>query len=194
MATDTGPDQVDENAAEWEILDVLLAFFNFVANAIGSLFQFLASLVSFLLGAIANIIAAILSLLAAIPAILGSIFDFLRELWDIGRLLIEIILGLLGLLIAYIGQFMARLTALVSAFFTATPTPIPGLPQCVTAPLNSDLCAVYYIMDWTIFAPNTPGAIIIPLIMTIVNVYIIVQFVRYVLKILRRGESVTDVG
>jgi hypothetical protein len=30
--------------------------------------------------------------------------------------------------------------------------------------------------------------------MTIVNVYIIVQFVRFVLRILRRGETITNVG
>jgi hypothetical protein len=183
-----------ENEAEWEILDSLNSFLNTMANFIGNIWRFFGDLINFILAALANLFNLLNSLLSSIPSLIGSIFDFLGELFDIGRLLVEIVLGLIGLLLAYIGQFMARLASLISAFFTATPTPIPGLPQCLTAPMESDLCAVYFIMDWTVFAPSTPGAIIIPLIMTIVNVYIIVQFVRFVLRILRRGETITNVG
>lgn len=116
----------------------------------------------------------------------GDVGDILGFGWNIGW-------GLFGALIAYLGQAGSIVTSLLTAFANATPQAIPGLPLCMTNPMAHDLCAVYYILDNTIFAQATPGALIIPLLLIMMNMWIAVYFVRWVLRIIRRGEAVTDV-
>ena len=115
---------------------------------------------------------------------------------DVGDMVgfgLQIGTGLFGTLSAYLGQANSIIQDLLSAFINATPQPIPGLPLCVTNPMAHDICAIYYILDWTIFAPATPGALIVPLLVIIFNIYIAIYFVRWVLRLIRRGEGVTDV-
>lgn len=88
-------------------------------------------------------------------------------------------------------QTINRVGALISAYFTAPPTPLAGLPLCMTAPLEHDICAIYYILDWTLLAPNTPGSFIIPLILAIMNVIVLFRVVKFILKFLKRGEDAT---
>jgi hypothetical protein len=116
----------------------------------------------------------------------GDVGDILGFGWNIGW-------GMFGALIAYLGQAGSIVTSLLTAFANSTPQPIPGLPLCMTNPMAHDLCAVYYILDNTIFAQATPGALIIPLLLIMMNMWIAVYFVRWVLRIIRRGEQVTDV-
>ena len=63
----------------------------------------------------------------------------------------------------------------------------------MTRPMEHDICAIYYIMDWTIFQPDTPGAFIIPVVMLLMNLYVFIKFVSWVLRLIRRGESATNV-
>lgn len=99
--------------------------------------------------------------------------------------------GLFGRVGGFFSQAVSGANALVTSFYTAPPSPIPGLPQCMTAPLEHDICAIYYIMDWTIFAPNTLGSFIIPLLLAIMNTMVIFKVLRYVLKLINRTEDVT---
>jgi hypothetical protein len=183
-----------ENEAEWEILSMFNQFFGWGVNTAISIFDFISNLVNWLIGTILNFFSLLGALLAAIVNFIGSILRFLAELFDIARLIVEIILGFLRLLAAYIQQILLRIGALLQAFYAAPPQPIPGLPLCVTNPTAYDICAIYYIFDWTLLAPATPGALIIPLIMVIMNVNIVILFVRFVLRMIRRGESITNVG
>lgn len=116
----------------------------------------------------------------------GDVGDMVGFSWNIGW-------GLLGALIAYLGQATNIVTGLLTAFTNATPQAIPGLPLCITNPMAHDLCAIWYIMDNTIFAPSTPGQYIVPLMQIIFNVVIAIFFVRFVLRLIRRGEEVTHV-
>lgn len=116
----------------------------------------------------------------------GDIGDMIGFGWNIGW-------GLFGALIAYLGQATNIVTGLLTAFTNATPQPIPGLPMCITNPMAHDLCALWYIMDNTFFAPATPGQYIVPLLQILFNVVIAIYFVRWVLKIIWRGEAVTHV-
>lgn len=116
----------------------------------------------------------------------GDVGDMVGFSWNIGW-------GLLGALIAYLGQATNIVTGLLTAFANATPQAIPGLPMCITNPMAHDLCALWYIIDNTIFAPATPGQYIVPLLQIIFNVVIAIIFVRWVMKIIWRGESVTHV-
>ena len=116
----------------------------------------------------------------------GDVGDMLGFGWNIGW-------GLLGEMFTYLGQATNIVTGLLGAFANATPQPIPGLPMCITNPMAHDLCAIWYVMDNTVFAPGTAGALIVPLMQIIFNVCIAIYFVRWVLRIIRRGENVTNV-
>lgn len=86
---------------------------------------------------------------------------------------------------------VAGAAALADSYYTAPPSSIDGLPQCMSAPLEHDICAIYYILDWTLFAPNTLGQYIVPLILAIMNTVIILRGLRYILRLVKRTEDVT---
>ena len=101
---------------------------------------------------------------------------------------IESLTGKVG---GFLSQGVNGTTALVTSFYTAPPTSISGLPQCITAPLEHDICAIYFILDWTLFSPNTVGSFIIPLLTALLNVAIITRTLRYILGVVNRTEDVT---
>lgn len=180
-----------ENEAEYQILGQQADFFSWLQNVLANLFGFLASVFNAILNAIAGFFRLIADIINFILSLITAIINFVIELLGIILLIVNLILGLIGLMLAYIAQAIARLIALITAFFTAPATPIPGLPQCISAPLSHDICAIYYIMDWTIFEPQTAGTFIIPLVLTMMNVIILFRFVKYVLNIVRKGEDAT---
>lgn len=102
--------------------------------------------------------------------------------------------GFGNIFIDWLGQVGVSISTLTDSFINAAPQPIPGLPLCMSNPLDHDICAIYYILDWTLLAPGTPGEHIVPILQIIMNVYIVIYFVKRVLAIVRRGESVTNVG
>lgn len=126
-----------------------------------------------------------------IMGFLNGIFELIGQIWNIFVLLIEIIFALIGLLLAWILDALGRLWALLLSFFTTPSIPIPGFPMCVSAPLDHQLCAIYFIADWTLLAPNTYGAFIVPLVQAFMNTILIFIAVRYIFTIIRRGEDVT---
>lgn len=115
----------------------------------------------------------------------GDAGDVLLAVWDVGT-------GLFEVAGAYMGQVGDAAGGLLSAVNNATPISISGLPQCMTNPMAHDICAIYYILDFTLFSPNTPGALIIPLVMVLMNFVIVIRFIRWGWKIVRRGEEVTS--
>jgi hypothetical protein len=106
--------------------------------------------------------------------------------WQIGW-------GLFRTLFAWVGQVTNDIGSILDSFINTPPQAIGGLPQCMTRPMESDICAIYYILDWTLLQPNTPGAFIIPLILIVMNFYIFIKFVSWVLRLIRRGEATTNV-
>jgi len=119
------------------------------------------------------------------------------ELTDYGNLINDFLFGIQGLfgkIGVYFSQSVSSANALITSFYTAPPVAIPGLPLCMSAPLQHDICAIYYILDWTLFAPNTPGQFIVPLILAIMNVIVIFRVGRYVLKLMNRSEDITGVS
>lgn len=117
-----------------------------------------------------------------------------QDLLDMLGYIVQIVSGFINLIFQWIGQVITRLFALIATFWNTPAQAIPGLPHCVTAPLNHDLCAIYYIMDWTLFAPSTPGAYIVPILVTLMNLYFVFYFIRFIYWLVRRAvKDVTDV-
>lgn len=183
--------EIRENEAEYEILDEMQNNQNWLENVTGGLFDFLGGAFGWLFQSIADLFKMIYDFFNFIFGLIAAMFAVFLEIVQIILLVIQLLFGLLGLLLLYIQQLIARLTALFTAFFTAPPLPIPGLPLCISDPLSYDICAVYYVADYTVFAPNTPGQYIIPLVWALMNIIIIFRAVKYILKFIKRGEDVT---
>jgi hypothetical protein len=188
----TNPNPDGENEAEWSILGAMGDFFAWIQNAINGAFDWLGQLGRWLQGMAYNIGVLFGNFMSLIGGIIGNAVRFFLELWDIAALLVQLLFGLVGLLWSWLSFGMARITAIFSAFGSTPAVPIPGLPQCASNPTAHDVCAFYYILDYTLLAQGTPGAFIVPLVTIIMNLSIILLFVKFVLKFLRRGENITN--
>mgnify|MGYP000583785507 FL=1 len=187
----SGTDIYRENEAEYEILEEIKRANNEAENARGEAGTFFGGAVGWFFDLFSGFFDWLGSLIAGIFSFFATIIGLIIEILSIIILFIQLLLGLVGLLLAWIGQVIGRLTALIQSFFTAPLTPIPVMPLCVSDPLSYEICALYYMADWTIFAPNTPGQFIVPLVLAVMNVIIIFRFARMVLRIISRGEDVT---
>lgn len=118
--------------------------------------------------------------------------EYGTELSDIAGFAGQIVSGLGNVLTDYLGDAIGLSTGLLGGFFSAPLIPVPGLPDCINAPTLSELCAVWYIMDWTFFAPGTPGALIVPLLRVIIIILLVVVVIRSVIKLIRTGEKATS--
>lgn len=116
-------------------------------------------------------------LLAIINAVIGPLIDMLRQvvdfiLWLAGQaatLLFTVLSALLGVFFWIIIQIFTLFSTLLNfigsllgAWNTATPEPIPGLPQCMVAPQSNGFCIGLWFMEHTVFSGR--GALFIHLI------------------------------
>lgn len=186
-------DQDVENQAEYSILGAIGNFFDWIRQMFSDFFGWLAGIFNAIFGWLNDFVGWITSIINFFLNLFSQIIALILDFLGIILLIINLILGLVGLLLLYIGQAIARMSAFISAFFTAPATPINGLPLCVSDPFSYDICAIYYIMDWTLFAPGTPGQFIMPLLLTMMNVVLIFRFVKYVLKIIKKGEDIEKI-
>lgn len=74
----------------------------------------------------------------------------------------------------------------------SVPTSIPNLPNCKTDRLASELCAIYYIITYTILA-GPIGSLIMPAAQIAVDLFIIFEFVRGVMAIIKRLDDILEV-
>lgn len=67
----------------------------------------------------------------------------------------------------------------------------PGMPHCSTAPMNSEVCAIWHILSNTVLS-GTLGSLIIPLSLAILDLRIVFEGVRLVRAMLNRIQSFQD--
>ena len=82
---------------------------------------------------------------------------------------------------------------MIDGFTNAPPEAIPGIPRCMTEPLEHDWCAIIYITEYTILAPGTVGELIIPLLQIMFYIFSVTYLARSILWLVRRAEEVTTV-
>ena len=165
-----------------------------MTNTITGIFDFFAALIAWIVATVQNIFTFFGNLLSLIAQLIGGAISLFRELIDIGSMLIQIVVRMLTLILSWFVQMVAQLGGILAAFYSAPPTAIPAMPQCQSDPMTYDICAIYYILDFTLFAPGTPGALIIPILLIIVDINAVLYFASFVMKLIRRGEKITDVG
>jgi hypothetical protein len=69
------------------------------------------------------------------------------------------------------------ITRLTNAWRSAAPTPLPYMPQCRTNPLANELCAIWYILTFTVFS-GTLGSLIVPMGVAVIDIYFLFVFIR----------------
>lgn len=200
------PAQIDGDFFGW-ILQQFQLFFEWLWGGLQALINFIGDLVGGFIRLVLGFFEWFFTVLwGGLKAIIQWLIDGALTVWGwlvaglrligelilIGLLIIQIIIGLGWILIAYIGQLISILGGLIVSFTTAAPTAIPGIPTCVSAPLNYELCAAWYVFEWTLFSGDV-GNVIISIIILYIDLNTLFYVFRAVLKIIRRGESITNV-
>lgn len=189
-----GEGEGDEDAGEVTIGNILLSIANWFFNTFLRFWDLIGQIINWLVGTARNFVTIIGNVLATIAAILAFILNVAREIIEIFGLLIQIAIRLLELLAGWVIDGITRIGAMITAFYNAPQAPIPGLPLCASDPTSHDLCAIYAIMDDTVLEPDSWGQFLVPIALINIDLWMLFYFAKFILKLLRRGETITNVG
>ncbi len=131
-----------------------------------------------------NLINSVLGpLVDAVTRIVDILLDifgrFAGILLDVISGLINLLFALFGLIVGFVIRMINYLGALVSGFNNATPTPLPGIPQCQLDPQGNAVCIGLWMLENTVFADE--GQLYIPLLigaMSIALLFWLVDTIR----------------
>lgn len=189
-ATPTGGSGSDDNHGG-DILNTIGDFFNWVVNTALNFFDWLGSVFAWINGTLGNIGTLIGNVWQLISSFLALLLALINSIIAIIGLVIAIIAHLLSLIAGWISQLIARAHMIINAWFTATPTAIPFLPQCISDPMGSDVCAFYYVLQNTVLAGGI-GGLLIPLITLLLDLSMVFYFIRTVRNLIRKSEEVSE--
>jgi hypothetical protein len=175
-----------------DLLNLFGAFINWVANIIGQFFSFLEQIINWVIASLQNLLITIGNFAQGVGAWLQSALNTALEILEIVRYIIEIVIRLVALVASWTVQTVGRFGVLISSYYTAPTVPIPGLHLCVSAPTQHDICAIFWILDYTLLAQGTPGALIVPLTVVLINLSTLFRTLTAILRIIRRGNNVTS--
>jgi hypothetical protein len=190
ISTPVGGGGDPEDTGEINILNAIGEFFAWVINSASNFFIWIGSFAGWLGGIISNIITLVGNLLQSILAFIQFIVNVINELIALIQLVIAIVGHLITLFSLWLQQLITLMQAILAAWYSTFPTPIPGLPYCVTAPMDSDACAIFYLLDNTIFS-GVVGAAIMLIMLVIIDLGTIFYFARTVRNLIRRAEGLT---
>lgn len=105
------------------------------------------------------------------------------DLLDTGSNVVTFGGNLIGQLSGYMDTLSFSLNLLNTSWNNATPTEIPGLPKCSTQRFAYEVCAIWYILTYTVLS-GTVGGLIAPLATFAVYFWIFLRFVNFVVNIL----------
>lgn len=128
---------------------------------IGSLQNFFAALLELLRHGFGDILNGLFAQLSAVGNIAGSIGDILTSYANTSQ--------------GYIGVAVYQVNSLVTAYNSALSTPPAGLPDCIIAPLDHELCAVFWVMENTFFS-GTVGQLLVPAVCVFIDMLILLYF------------------
>jgi len=89
----------------------------------------------------------------------------------------------------WIGNMTGALTRVIDAWGSATPTPLPMMPQCRTDPIANELCAIWYILTFTIFS-GTLGSLIVPMAVLVIDLFFLFIFIRMARAIIAQAKEI----
>jgi len=118
----------------------------------------------------------------------GFLFDAVVGLFQFISDVVSGIIDFVKSIIDFILSGFSLVSNLFSMWNDATPQKPPGLPDCANDPLNYDICAVWYILEFTFFAGI--GAFIIPAL----NVYLVLLIILYFLEtVVERMQKIWEI-
>ena len=138
-----------------------------IMNWFGDVFEFIWNVFSGLFEWIFN------NILRPVWEFLVSAVRYVIEFVEIVALLIGLLIGFIGLALRWIWSVGVLVFQILNTLSNASPIPLPGLPLCVSAPVEHDLCAIWYIAEHTIFAHNTISDISLIIIVLMIDLWII---------------------
>jgi len=197
------------------IINAILALGNWIISAILWIINGIISVVTWLFQGIGIVLQfigdLIVSLVNTFITVVGGIFvvvymvieTMIHFIIDIVGNIVKIIhivdlafqagIGIAGVVLNYFGQVVNLFFGILANTNGATPVPVAGLPQCVSAPTNWDWCALWYVTDWTVLAPGTPGVAIVPILVLIIDIFILAYIARAIFKLVRWFQSIYQV-
>lgn len=111
---------------------------------------------------------------------------------QIGGAIIGGISNVMGQGIGWVQSIGNVMGNIISDWKNAPVRAIPGLPNCTTNPLSSELCAIYYILKNTLFV-GLIGSLIMPAATIIVDLVVVFTFLKRVRAIVARLAEVLKV-
>lgn len=184
------------NAILW-IMGVVESGIRIFGDAIGIVLKFFGDLFTLIINTAIQLVGGLFVIIfMVIQTTISFVIDMVNNIIkviEIVRMVLEVGVAIAGLVFNYLGQIIGLMMGIFQGINGARPEPVPGLPQCITAPLDYDWCAIWYITDWTLLAPDTPGANIIPILVLIIDLFIIAYVVRSIFKLVRWFQSLYQV-
>jgi len=184
-------------AIQW-IIQAIINIVGWIASAIGTVLQFLGNLFVTIINTVIQVVGG---LFVIVFMVIETMFHFISDIVSniirvigIVELVFQAGLGIAGVVLSYLSQIIQIMIGIFNGINGAAPVPVDGLPKCLSAPLDWDWCALWYVFDWTVFAPGTPGAAIIPILVLIIDIFIVAYIARAIFKLVRWFQSLYQVA
>lgn len=171
-----------------------------IGNLISGIWSWIQGAVNWVVTAVQNIIRFIVSIIEGIwnfaltvvnfiAGIINAIVQFVTEAVAIVTLAANIVITVIISVATFVFEVLGVFLQLITNYYNAGATPVPGIPLCISNPTAYDLCAFWYIADYTLLAPGTVGALIPGLSLLILDIIIVFFVLRMVLRFAREVEE-----
>lgn len=134
------------------------------------MFCLLGMVVEQVLSPIVNLVRQI------VDAVLSVLVNAAQFLFDLLSALISLMLMVLQQIMNLVARIVQLAGHLLTAWNTATPTAIPGMPTCAVDPKSNAMCITFWIAEHTIFSGR--GALIIPLLIGFASANLLIWAIR----------------
>lgn len=163
-----------------------------ITGGIQNALNWIAEALAWLANAVAQILNAIWNAIQFVIALFRIVIEFFVSVLEIIVILIQVIINLVVKVAQWVWFAFGVLFQAVVNYYAADVKALDGWPQCVSDPTAHTLCAFWYVLDYTLFAPGTPGQIIPDLLKALVAIVITFYVVRIVLRFVEQIRRVFE--
>lgn len=173
----------------------VLAFFG---QALFTVIKFLGDFLLLIVNTLIQIIGAVWALLVTgletLVAFLIGVANAIIDVIEIVGMVIYVVIAIGAKVAGWLVYLVQFTLDTITGIQTAPVVPVEGLPRCISAPTDWDWCAVWYIGDYTLFAPGTIGEAIVPILVLMIDLLIVAYIVRQFFKAIRWFQSLQEVS
>lgn len=108
----------------------------------------------------------------------GNLIDFAGNVWSQGQ--------------GFLGTLSGSLNIFLGSWSNSPAIAIPGTPRCASDRFASELCAIWYILTWTVLI-GPVGSLIIPMAVITMDTVILFSFIKFVRGIIERLARLQNV-